>query len=37
VEILTKENEALKANRVGILQQLSKFFLNVADLSKFSI
>jgi len=37
VEILTKENEALKANRVGILQQLSKLFLSVADLSKFSI
>lgn len=37
VEILTKENEALKANRVGILQQLAKLFLSVADLSKFSI
>ena len=37
VEILTKENEALKANRVGILQQLLKLFLSVADLSKFSI
>ena len=37
VEILTKESEALKANRVGILQQLSKLFLSVADLSKFSI
>ncbi|OPX38292.1 MAG: glycine--tRNA ligase subunit beta [Desulfobacteraceae bacterium 4484_190.2] len=37
VEILTKENEALKANRVGILQQLSRLFLSVADLSKFSI
>ena len=37
VEILTKENEALKANRVGILKQLSRLFLSVADLSKFSI
>jgi len=37
VEILIKENEALKANRIGVLQQLSKFFLSVADLSKFSI
>ena len=37
VEILKKENEALKANRIGLLQQLSKFFLSVADLSKFSI
>jgi glycyl-tRNA synthetase beta chain len=37
VEILTKENEALKANRIGILQHLSRLFLSVADLSKFSI
>ncbi len=37
VEILTKENEALKANRVGVLQHLSRLFLSVADLSKFSI
>ena len=37
VEILTKENEALKANRIGVLQHLSRLFLSVADLSKFSI
>jgi len=37
VEILTKESEALKANRIGVLQQLSGLFLSVADLSKFSI
>jgi len=37
VEILTKENEALKANRVGVLQHLIRLFRSVADLSKFSI
>jgi len=37
VEILTKEDEALRANRVGLLQHLAKVFLRVADLSKFSI
>jgi glycyl-tRNA synthetase beta chain len=37
VEILTKEDEALKANRVGLLQHLARVFLSVADLSKFSI
>ena len=37
VEILTKENPELKGNRVGILQHLSQLFLNLADLSKFSI
>lgn len=36
-EILTKEDEALKANRLGILQHLAKVFLSVADLAKFSI
>ena len=37
VEILTKENEALKANRIGVLQHVARLFLSVADLSKFSI
>ena len=37
VEILTKENEALKANRVGVLQNVARLFLSVADFSKFSI
>ena len=37
VEILTKEDEALKTNRVGLLQHLAGVFLSVADLSKFSI
>ena len=37
VEILTKENESLRQNRVGVLQHLAGLFLNVADLSKFSI
>jgi glycyl-tRNA synthetase beta chain len=37
VEILTKENPELKGNRVGILQHLAQLFLNLADLSKFSI
>jgi glycyl-tRNA synthetase beta chain len=37
VEILTKENEALKANRIGVLQHVARLFLSVADFSKFSI
>ncbi|MBN1848609.1 MAG: glycine--tRNA ligase subunit beta [Deltaproteobacteria bacterium] len=37
VEILTKESPELKNNRVAILQHLSRLFLNLADLSKFSI
>lgn len=37
VEILTKENEALKNNRVSLLQDLSRLFLKVADFSKFSV
>ncbi|MBN2059997.1 MAG: glycine--tRNA ligase subunit beta [Deltaproteobacteria bacterium] len=37
VEVLTKENARLKENRVGILQNLSRFFLNLADFSCFSI
>jgi glycyl-tRNA synthetase beta chain len=37
VEILTKKDEALRANRLGLLQHLQKLFLSVADFSKFSI
>ena len=37
VEILTKEDEALKNNRVALLQDLSRLFLKVADFSKFSV
>ena len=36
VEILT-EDDALRANRVGMLQVISKFVLTLADFSKFSI
>jgi glycyl-tRNA synthetase beta chain len=37
VEILTKESEALRQNRLGLLQQVAALFLNLADFSKFSI
>jgi len=37
VEILTKESLELKNNRVGMLQELSRLFLKVADFSKFAI
>jgi len=36
VEILTKDN-ALRENRVGLLQLISSFVLTIADFSKFSI
>lgn len=36
-EILIKDDQALRENRVGLLQHLSRLFLKVADLSKFSI
>ena len=36
VEILTGD-DALRENRVGLLQMISKFVLAVADFSKFSI
>jgi glycyl-tRNA synthetase beta chain len=36
VEILTGD-DALRENRVGLLQRISKFVLTVADFSKFSI
>ncbi len=37
VEILTKKDESLRENRVGVLQCLSRLFLSVADFSKFSV
>jgi glycyl-tRNA synthetase beta chain len=37
VEILTKDNPRLRDNRVGMLQQLARLFLSLADFSKFSI
>ena len=37
VEILTKEDERLKENRLGLLQAVKQLFLRVADFSKFSI
>ncbi|MGD8226485.1 MAG: glycine--tRNA ligase subunit beta [Desulfobacteraceae bacterium] len=37
VEILTKEDPQLKSNRVGMLQNLARLFLSLADFSKFSI
>ncbi len=37
VEVLTKDDRALRENRVGILQHVAGLFLNVADLSKLSI
>jgi glycyl-tRNA synthetase beta chain len=37
VEILTKESVDLKNNRIGMLQELSRLFLKVADFSKFAI
>jgi len=37
VEILTKESGELKNNRVGMLQELSRLFLKIADFSKFAI
>ena len=36
VEILTRD-DALRENRVGLLQVISKFVLTIADFSKFSI
>lgn len=37
VEILTKEDERLKENRLGLLQAVKQLFLRVGDFSKFSI
>jgi len=36
VEILT-EDDALRENRVGLLQMISRFVLTIADFSRFSI
>jgi len=37
VEVLVKDNKALRENRVGLLQHLEMLFLSVADFSKFAI
>jgi glycyl-tRNA synthetase beta chain len=37
VEIMTRESQSLRNNRVAILQNLSELFLSLADFSKFSI
>jgi glycyl-tRNA synthetase beta chain len=37
VEILTKDDPQLRKNRVGMLQNLARLFLSLADFSKFSI
>ncbi|MBW2017040.1 MAG: glycine--tRNA ligase subunit beta [Deltaproteobacteria bacterium] len=37
VEILTGEEPRLRNNRVGLLQELSRFFSRMADFSKFGI
>jgi glycyl-tRNA synthetase beta chain len=37
VEVMTKESQALRNNRVAVLQNLSELFLSLADFSKFSI
>lgn len=37
VEILTKESEALRNNRVAVLQSLQGLFMGVADFSKFAL
>jgi glycyl-tRNA synthetase beta subunit len=37
VEVLTKNNQDLRENRVGLLQQIAGLMLLIADFSKFSI
>ena len=37
VEVLTKKDDKLRENRVGLLQCLSRLFLSVADFSKFTV
>ena len=37
VEILTKESPELRDNRIGMIQTLARFFLTLADFSRFSI
>lgn len=37
VEVLTKDDQRLRENRVGMLQYISRLFLRVADFSRFSL
>ena len=37
VEVMVKDNEALRKNRIGLLQRIEALVLLVADFSKFSI
>ncbi len=37
VEIMAKDHPELRENRVGLLQELARFFSNLADFSRFSI
>lgn len=37
VEVLTKEDAAVRNNRIALLQDLSRMFIKVADFSKFSV
>ena len=37
VEVMVKDNEVLRKNRIGLLQQVEALVLLVADFSKFSI
>ncbi len=37
VEVMVKDNDALRKNRIGLLQQIESLVLLVADFSKFSI
>lgn len=37
VEVLTKDDNTLRENRVGMLQHVAALFLRIADFSKFSI
>ena len=37
VEIMVKDNQDLKNNRIAILQSVAGLFLQMADFSKFSI
>jgi glycyl-tRNA synthetase beta chain len=37
VEVLTKKDDALRKNRVAVLQELARLFLSIADFSKFAI
>jgi len=37
VEVLTKDDQALRENRVGVLQKIAGLMLLFADFSRFSI